>query len=1776
MEYQTSSVSVSQKLSTGHSIYDGVFSSAPSNFMVSAFSSRLEDYDEIFGGSSSIPVLEVPELSERKASVDVRSSKLDYSNVFGGFGDSDFAVPYEELFAEPKKKNKLHKESRTQTPKEANPSCPEENVDLSHEAGYESFDGVNKFRMSYNKSNHRSKSFGRGTTGIAELHAVPAYTCLIDEETTPVSTTQGDKPLPSEANNASTVNGVERIMEGSHHMKATKDHQSTDANKQTSGGVAKAQNASNWKRSGSIDSLFSSGEIGQGTSHSNMPPFPRMLSQGKGKFEKPMASLFGVSNSDIFEGADSVSSPPYFDEEVDTNSVAAASVAALTKAIEEAQASIQMAKELMDRKKVGLQSRVKLSFDNSTKLESRKGDNFADKASVSKKKTTKEVYDKVDVPVHVSAGPEQVTPAFEDASIISGVKVTGREMHGKEFAGDASIFKEKKSQELHEEVDVTVHVSARPEQVTATVEDADKLGDWKEIQGKGHGKDCEPTPTDHRHQEADSEAAEQFYEFADTGEHDVLEAAERFYEFADSSEPDVSEAAEEFYEFADSNEDSDTTLENEAFETPEQGSKSIKVVTEEENREVEKIVNVVGGISEFEDHANELASAQEVYHQEDIDKSQDAPREHGETWKLKATHVKETFEEKQNGDDKMFENQELQETEHVKIKLVAQERVENEKIDREACMQEENEREQKDGHMAEDTERSLNKDSRQEIIETVNDFNDEDDFAKRLKDDSESEGNEKVQDTRANEKLQKDGHMAEDTERSLNKDSRQEIIETVNDFYDEDDFAKRLKDDSESEGNEKLQDTRSNEKLQKDAHMAEDTERSLNKDSRQEIIETVNDLNDEVDFEKRRKDDGKSEGNEKLQSTRGNEKLQKDAHMAEVTEGSLNKDSRQEIIETVNDFNDKDDFEKTLKDDGESEGNEKLQDTRANEKILEGYNCQKKECENREGESFKSVEAGRMQILIDESTEDEKVKATQEDQLNPECNFEAADNQYEHEEASTRHVEYDNDVEETLKVPTHEEDGGMIEVAETLIELKENEHRSELPEEKNGMEEKEMCETDGSAPGVKLPEMLKQMEDATEIHSFDKNGINASRNDMSIGQKQDDHLAEEPNVDCSLGRQVEEFEESGDINKDMMAAEVAVNQERNNNSSKPRKRWFGTNEVSETLIKLEEDGSQSESVEEEDVMEEKVICEIEGLAPGVKLADILVQMEDVIETHPSDTNGTSVYRNAMNCGKKRDAQLAREPEVSCNLGKHVEEHGEINDMMEAEVAAVSHEENMHNTKSSHRKRWFDDGNDTKVAQAPLIFGRKGGSVLLDHEMETSLRTKRNKENRHKVMASQSTEGNEENQQSTLRPKESETIYRSPKELEQENNENPQATLSSEESETDHSSQEDGKEGIKVSQAPLKTEESETNYTSQKEVEREKKENQQETPTAKEFEISDSSQKEVELQKEHMIQKAAKRLERERLKDKKAAERAMREARERSFAEARERAAESRQKVMAEAQGRLGKTSVQANDTSLAEKASKEAKLKLERAAVERATVEARERALEKALSEKAAYEAGKQAKRSVSEKYSGASTDGKAKRSVSEKVPGSSRDNGMKLSFDPESKSSFPSSSSRSPNSLNQCDPSSAESTGGTNGESAQRNKARLERNQRTAERAAKALAEKNNRDLLVQQEQAERNRLAEVLDAEVKRWSSGKERNLRALLSTLQYILGPDSGWQPIPLTDIVTAVAVKKAYRKAALFVHPDKLQQRGASIQQKYTCEKVFDLLKEAWNRFSVEER
>jgi hypothetical protein len=142
-------------------------------------------------------------------------------------------------------------------------------------------------------------------------------------------------------------------------------------------------------------------------------------------------------------------------------------------------------------------------------------------------------------------------------------------------------------------------------------------------------------------------------------------------------------------------------------------------------------------------------------------------------------------------------------------------------------------------------------------------------------------------------------------------------------------------------------------------------------------------------------------------------------------------------------------------------------------------------------------------------------------------------------------------------------------------------------------------------------------------------------------------------------------------------------------------------------------------------------------------------------------------------------------------------------------------------------------------------------------------------------------------------------------------------------------------------------------------------------------------------------------------------------------------------------------------------------------------------------------------------------------------------------------------------------------------GEPADRRKLRLEKQMLIEERAAKALQEKNMRDQALQREQEERQRFASSLDADVRRWSVGKEGNLRALLSTLHVMLWAECNWKVVSMSDLVSGPSVKKAYQRAILCVHPDKVQQKGANVKQKYIAEKVFDLLKDAYAKFNSEQ-
>lgn len=106
-----SSATFSKKLLEAHSFnrkaaYDDLHSGPP-KFGATTASSRVEDYYEIFNSSrasrgTSIPVLDLPDVKERQGPGRGRSSEIDYSKIFGGLHDANFAGTYEELFAQPK------------------------------------------------------------------------------------------------------------------------------------------------------------------------------------------------------------------------------------------------------------------------------------------------------------------------------------------------------------------------------------------------------------------------------------------------------------------------------------------------------------------------------------------------------------------------------------------------------------------------------------------------------------------------------------------------------------------------------------------------------------------------------------------------------------------------------------------------------------------------------------------------------------------------------------------------------------------------------------------------------------------------------------------------------------------------------------------------------------------------------------------------------------------------------------------------------------------------------------------------------------------------------------------------------------------------------------------------------------------------------------------------------------------------------------------------------------------------------------------------------------------------------------------------------------------------------------------------------------------------------------------------------------------------------------------------------------------------------------------
>lgn len=83
--------------------------------------------------------------------------------------------------------------------------------------------------------------------------------------------------------------------------------------------------------------------------------------------------------------------------------------------------------------------------------------------------------------------------------------------------------------------------------------------------------------------------------------------------------------------------------------------------------------------------------------------------------------------------------------------------------------------------------------------------------------------------------------------------------------------------------------------------------------------------------------------------------------------------------------------------------------------------------------------------------------------------------------------------------------------------------------------------------------------------------------------------------------------------------------------------------------------------------------------------------------------------------------------------------------------------------------------------------------------------------------------------------------------------------------------------------------------------------------------------------------------------------------------------------------------------------------------------------------------------------------------------------------------------------------------------------------------------------------------------DAKIRHWSSGKEGNIRSLLSTMQHV--SKHYYLPIPCNPIILSNQVlwlgnrwkhvKKIYQRALLFVHPDKGTSEGFGEASKIHC-------------------
>ncbi|VIO89134.1 Uncharacterized protein BM_BM12611 [Brugia malayi] len=87
-------------------------------------------------------------------------------------------------------------------------------------------------------------------------------------------------------------------------------------------------------------------------------------------------------------------------------------------------------------------------------------------------------------------------------------------------------------------------------------------------------------------------------------------------------------------------------------------------------------------------------------------------------------------------------------------------------------------------------------------------------------------------------------------------------------------------------------------------------------------------------------------------------------------------------------------------------------------------------------------------------------------------------------------------------------------------------------------------------------------------------------------------------------------------------------------------------------------------------------------------------------------------------------------------------------------------------------------------------------------------------------------------------------------------------------------------------------------------------------------------------------------------------------------------------------------------------------------------------------------------------------------------------------------------------------------------------------------------------------------------IEVKVKEWTNGKERNIRALLGSMNNILWPNAeNWVQPSIGDLLTAQQIKKYYHKACLVIHPDK----QVGTENETLARAIFTELNDAWTAY-----